>query len=214
VPVGGSGPLTVAAGRLEGFARERGPVPGLAVGLVGPGGWRHEFAVGVADAASGRPLAADALMPVASIGKAMTAVALLREHDAGRLDLDAPVHDHLPWLPLATPFGPISVRHLLAHTAGIIGGMEGSPSPTMEALALEQTPPGWPPGERASYSNVGYAVLGLVLERVAGRSYAEAIRRHVLDPCAMTGSEAVTTASARWSPATRRCCSRAPARRC
>jgi CubicO group peptidase (beta-lactamase class C family) len=202
VPVGGSGPLTVAAGRLEGFARERGRVPGLAVGLVGPGGWRHEFAVGVADAASGRPLAADALMPVASIGKAMTAVALLREHDAGRLDLDAPVHDHLPWLPLATPFGPISVRHLLAHTAGIIGGMEGSPSPTMEALALEQTPPGWPPGERASYSNVGYAVLGLVLERVAGRSYAEAIRRHVLDPCAMTGSEAVTTAAAQARAAT------------
>jgi len=195
VPVGGSGPLTVTAGRLEEFARERRPVPGLTVGLVGPGGWRHELAVGVVDAASGRPLAADALMPVASIGKAMTAVALLREHDAGRLDLDAPVHDHLPWLPLATPFGPISVRHLLAHTAGIIGGMEGSPSPTMEAMALEHTPPGWPPGERASYSNVGYAVLGLVLERVAGCSYAEAIQRHVLDPCAMTGSEAVTTAA-------------------
>ena len=200
--MGGSGSLTVAAGRLEGFARERRGVPGLAVGLIGPDGWRHEFAVGVADVASGRPLAAEALMPVASIGKAMTAVALLREHDAGRLDLDAPVHDHLPWLPLATPFGPISVRHLLAHTAGIIGGMEGSPSPTMEALALEHTPPGWPPGERASYSNVGYAVLGLVLERVAGCSYAEAIQRHVLDPCAMTGSEAVTTAAAQARAAT------------
>jgi CubicO group peptidase (beta-lactamase class C family) len=202
VPVGGSGSLTAAAGRLEGFARERRSVPGLAVGLIGPDGWRYEFAVGVADAAAGRPLAAEALMPVASIGKAMTAVAVLREHDAGRLDLDAPVHDHLPWLPLATPFGPIGVRHLLAHTAGITGGMEGSPSPTMEALALEHTPPGWPPGQRASYSNVGYAVLGLVLERVAGCSYAEAIQRHVLDPCAMTGSEAVTTAAAQARAAT------------
>jgi CubicO group peptidase (beta-lactamase class C family) len=194
VPVGGTGSLEAAAERLEAFARARRGVPGLAVGLIGPGGWRHEFAVGVADAASGRPVEPGALLPVASIGKAMTAVALLREHDAGRVGLDDPVHRHLPWLPLPTPFGPISLRHLLAHTAGIVAGMEGSPSPTVEARALAQTPPGWPPGERARYSNVGYAVLGLVLERVAGASYEQAIRRHVLEPCGMTGSEAVTTA--------------------
>jgi D-alanyl-D-alanine carboxypeptidase len=192
---------------------------------------------------------------VASIGKAMTAVALLREHQAGRVDLDAPVHDLLPWLPLPTPFGPIRLRHLLAHTAGIVSGLEGSPSPTLEALALGRTRPGWPPGEKARYSNVGYAVLGLVLERVSGGTYAEAIGRHVLGPCAMTASEAVTTAEAqaraptghlelaggpwsrppgcrprpgpgrpcappptsagscgRWSPASRRCWSRRPAR--
>lgn len=194
--MGGQGALEVAAERLEELARRRLGLPGLAVGLVGPGGWRREFAVGVRDVASGRPLAADALLPVASVGKMLTAVALLREHQAGRLDLDAPVHDHLPWLPLATPFGPISVRHLLGHTAGIVTGMEGSPSPWLEALALAHTPPGWPPGERARYSNVGYAVLGLVLERVAGCSYAEALERHVLGPCAMTRSEAVTTAEA------------------
>jgi CubicO group peptidase (beta-lactamase class C family) len=198
----GSGALEMAAARLEGFVRQRLALPGLAVGLTGPGGWRHEFAVGVADVASGRPLAPDALVPVASIGKVMTAVALFREHQAGRLDLDAPVHQHLPWLPLATPFGPITVRHLLGHTAGIVAGLEGSPSPVGETLALADTPPGWPPGERSSYSNVGYAVLGLVLERVAGCSYAEAIRRHVLDPCAMTGSEAVTTAEAQARAAT------------
>jgi CubicO group peptidase (beta-lactamase class C family) len=188
--------LEAAAERLEGFARRRLALPGLAVGLIGPGGWRREFAVGVADVASGRPLEPDALVPVASIGKAMTALALLREHQAGRVDLDAAVHDLLPWLPLPTPFGPISLRHLLAHTGGIVSGMEGSPSPTLEALALGQTTPGWPPGRRAHYSNVGYAVLGLVLERVAGCSYAEALRRNVLGPCAMTGSEPVTTAAA------------------
>ena len=192
--MGGQGALEAAADRLEELARRRLGLPGLAVGLVGPGGWRRELAVGVREVASGRPLAADALLPVASVGKMLTAVGLLREHQAGRLDLDVPVHDHLPWLPLATPFGPISVRHLLGHTAGIVAGMEGSPSPWLEALALAHTPPGWPPGERAHYSNVGYAVLGLVLERVAGCSYAEALERHVLGPCAMTGSEAVTTA--------------------
>ena len=204
--VGGQGALEAAAERLTAFASRwlalPGALPGLAVGLIGPGGWRRELAVGVADVASGRPLAPDALMPVASVGKAMTAAALLREHQAGRLDLDAPVHEHLPWLPLATPFGPISVRHLLGHTAGIVTGMEGSPSPYLEALALAHTPPGWPPGEKTRYSNVGYAVLGLVLERVAGSSYAEAVRRHVLDPCGMAGSEAVTTAEAQARAAT------------
>src|SRR5215217_959005 len=58
-----------AAGRLEGFARRRLALPGLAVGLIGPGGWRHEFAVGVADAASGRALEPGAPLPVASVGK-------------------------------------------------------------------------------------------------------------------------------------------------
>ena len=194
--------LAVAARRVEAFAHGRLSLPGLAVGLVGPGGWHHEFAVGVTDVASGRALDPAALMPVASVGKAMTAVALLREQDAGRIDIDDPVHDHLPWLPLATPFGPISVAHLLAHTAGIVAGMEGSPSPVAEALALAATPPGWAPGERANYSNVGYAVLGLVLERIAGCSYGEAIQRHVLDPCGMTASEPVTTAEAQARAAT------------
>jgi D-alanyl-D-alanine carboxypeptidase len=200
VAVGGA--LEAAAGRLEEFARERLALPGLAVGLIGPGGWRREFAVGVADVASGRPMEPGALLPIASVSKAMTAVALLREQEAGRIDLDAPVHEHLPWLPLPTPFGPINVAHLLAHTSGIVSGMDGSPSPAAEALALGATAPGWAPGERAHYSNVGYAVLGLVLERVAGCSYAEAIQRQVLDPCAMADSEPVTTAEAQARAAT------------
>ena len=144
--MGGHGSLEAAAERLAAFAGRRLALPGLAVGLIGPGGWRHELAVGVTDVASARPLAPDALMPIASIGKAMTAAALLREHQAGRLDLDAPVHEHLPWLPLATPFGPISVRHLLGHTAGIVSGLEGSPSPYLEALALAHTRRGGRPG--------------------------------------------------------------------
>ena len=198
----GSGLLVDAAERLEAFARRGLRTPGLVVALVGPDGWRQEFAVGVADAGSGRPLATDALLPIASIGKAMTAVALLREAQAGRIDLEAAVHDLLPWLPLPTPFGPIRLRHLLAHTGGIVAGLDASPSPVVEALALAGTPPGWPAGERFYYSNVGYGLLGLVLEGVAGCSYAQAIGRHVLDPCGMTGSEAVTTAQAQARAAT------------
>jgi CubicO group peptidase (beta-lactamase class C family) len=195
-------PLRVAAERLEAVARQRLRAPGMVVGLVGSDGWRHEFALGIADAASGQPLETDALLPIASIAKAMTAVALLREAQAGRVDLDAAVHHHLPWLPLPTPFGPIGLRHLLAHTGGIVAGLDGSPSPVVEALTLAETSPGWPAGQRYHYSNVGYGLLGLVLERVAGCSYGEAIERHVLGPCGMTASEAVTTAEAQARAAT------------
>jgi hypothetical protein len=72
----------------------------------------------------------------------------------------------------------------------------------VEALALAETAPGWPAGQRYYYSNVGYALLGLVLEGVAGCSYAQAIGLHVLDPCGMTASEAVTTAQAQTRAAT------------
>jgi CubicO group peptidase (beta-lactamase class C family) len=194
--------LADAAERLEAFAGQRLRTPGLVVALVGPDGWRHEFALGVNDLASGQPLATDGLLPIASIGKAMTAVALLREAQAGRIDLDTVVHDLLPWLPLPTPFGPIRLRHLLAHTGGIVAGLDASPSPVVEALALAETAPGWPAGQRYYYSNVGYGLLGLVLERVAGCSYAQAIQQHVLDPCGMTASEAVTTAQAQSRAAT------------
>jgi CubicO group peptidase (beta-lactamase class C family) len=194
--------LEDAAARLQAFARRRLRAPGVVVGLIGPGGWAHQFALGVADAGSGQPLQTDALLPIASISKAMTAAALLRELQAGRVDLDAAVHDHLPWLPLPTPYGPIRLRHLLAHTGGIVAGLDASPSPVVEALALGRTAPGWPPGQRYHYSNVAYGLLGLVLERVAGCSYAQAIQRHVLDPCGMTASEAVTTAEAQARAAT------------
>jgi D-alanyl-D-alanine carboxypeptidase len=200
-----SGSLEVAAAQLEEFAGQRLRTPGLVVALIGPDGWRHEFGLGVTDLASGRPLGTDALLPIASIGKALTAVALLREAQAGRVDLDAAVHDLLPWLPLPTPFGPIRLRHLLAHTGGIVAGLDASPSPVVEALALAGTPPGWPAGERFYYSNVGYGLLGLVLEGVAGCSYAQAIQRHVLDPCGMSASEAVTTAQAQARVATATC---------
>jgi CubicO group peptidase (beta-lactamase class C family) len=73
--VAGSAALAGAAERLEGFARQRLDVPGLAVGLTGPGGWRHEFAVGVADVASGRPMDPGAPLPVASISKTTTPTA-------------------------------------------------------------------------------------------------------------------------------------------
>jgi D-alanyl-D-alanine carboxypeptidase len=132
----GHDPLEDAAARLQAFARQRLRAPGLVVGLSGPGGWAHQFALGVADAASGQPLQTDALLPIASISKAMTAAALLRDLQAGRVDLDAAVHDHLPWLPLPTPYGPIRLRHLLVHTGGIVAGLDASPSPVVERWPL------------------------------------------------------------------------------
>ena len=107
---------------------------------------------------------------IASIGKAMTAVALLREQEAGRIEIDDPVHDHLPWLPLATPFGPITVAHLLAHTAGIVAGMEGSPSPSV--VPSSWTPTGRPRSGGCSRAAPADAASAAVSARGACRTGA------------------------------------------
>jgi D-alanyl-D-alanine carboxypeptidase len=174
---------------------QRGRIPGLTLGLTDRDAALLIRSYGYAELASRQPVTSDTLFEIGSIGKTFTAVAILQLVDEGRLDLHAPVDTYLPWfaVPQRAGHAPITIAHLLSHTAGIVAGIDGTPEAAFQVWSLRDLPTFSAPGERFHYSNVGYKGLGLVLETVEGRPYREIIRAHVLDPLEMSATEPVIT---------------------
>ncbi len=181
--------------RLDGFVEREvggGNGPGVAVALTDRDGLLRMATYGVADVGAGTPVEPGTLFEIGSIGKSFTAMALLRLREAGRVDLEAPVTRYLPWFEVGGGEAPITLHHLLRHTAGIVAGMDGTPDARSEVWALRETRVGGPPGERFHYSNVGYKALGLVVEAVTGEGYGAAIGQ-LLDDVGMEASEPIIT---------------------
>jgi CubicO group peptidase (beta-lactamase class C family) len=177
-----------AGNRLERFARAffaAHAMPGAALAFSGPEGRPRTSAYGVCDVGTRRPVTGRTRFPIASIGKAFTAVCVLREAERGTLALEDPIRRHLPWFAFETP----TVHQLLCHTGGLVSGLEATATTLGEVLALDGTEciPG-----RVHYSHTGYAALGLVLEAATGERYGTLVDRHVLQAMDLHGSVAVT----------------------
>ncbi len=157
---------------------------------------------GFADAASGTPVRPETRFQIGSISKSFAAILAVQESEAGRLDLHAPVADLLPWAEVPQPFGPITPHHLLTHTSGLPTGTEDAPGALAAVWSLRDRPPGFAPGERFWYSNDGYKLLGLILERVTGRSIGDVIRERLLEPLGMRDTSPVITDEERTHIAT------------
>lgn len=154
-------------------------------------------AFGLADRAAAVPVTTGTRFAIASGSKAFTALAVMRLIEDGMLRLDQPVRellgDDLPLIDDA-----VTIEHLLSHTSGIgdyLDEDEGEvtdyvltvPVHTLTTSAdflpvLDGRPQVFAPGERFRYCNGGYVVLALVIERVTGQSFADAVGRLVLRP--------------------------------
>ncbi|MFF7643272.1 serine hydrolase [Streptomyces canus] len=159
------------------------------------GRWRGSS--GVHDLESGRPADPDARFRAGSTTKVVTAAAVLRLAHEGRIDLDTPVQHYLPGL-LGRRFRPVTVRQLLDHTSGIPAG-DGlgttfeevyahrfdTLTPQRVAASAGAKKPEFCPGRQQHYLNINYTFLGLLIERVTGRSYASEAARLVLRPAGM-----------------------------
>jgi CubicO group peptidase (beta-lactamase class C family) len=166
-----------------------GRTPSVAYALVADGRLVH--AGGFADEAVTPVPDADTAFRIASCTKSFTAVAMLQQRDAGRLDLDAPVTDYLPLttVPAAAP----TVAQLASMAAGF--PTDDPWGDRQESLALEDfdrmAAAGFrlvdAPGTRFEYSNLGYALLGRVIERASGRRYLDLVREDVLTPLGLAG---------------------------
>ena len=144
---------------------------------------------------------ADTRFAIASVGKTMTAVALLRLVQAGDLRLDAPAAD---WITPEVARGlgglrNVTLRHLLTMTSGLpdyytddyLADVLDDPSRQTAETALGyafEEDRLFAPGTDFDYSNTNYVLLGLILEAVTGQSYAKAMQTQVFGPAAMTDS--------------------------
>ena len=165
-------------------------VPGVQVAVRLGGELVLCEAYGVADLDTGEPLTTGHVFRVASHSKTFTAVAVLQLVEQGRLRLDDTVGELLPELE-GSPLTDVSVRELLSHTSGAVrDGVDSDfwqldrPFPDVEGLVEVVRGHGatYEPQERFKYSNIGYGVLGMAVERVVGRSYAEHVRDAVVGP--------------------------------
>ena len=143
---------------------------------------------GMADVAARAPVRPETRFQIGSISKSFASLLVLREAEAGRLDLHVSVNEILPWLGLPEPFGPITLHHLMTHMAGIIVGTEDAPTGPGALLRLRGLPATRAPGERFLYSNDGWKVVGACLEEVTGRRVHDLIAERLLEPLEMRSS--------------------------
>jgi CubicO group peptidase (beta-lactamase class C family) len=183
------------APRLRAFAQAvlaRNGFPGVSIALVGPGNWSAALAAGFADLDSVTPATPHQLFQIGSITKSLTGMAIFVLAGRGRLDLDGRVQDLLPDVPM--PPEPITVRHLLEHSSGLPNTVEPTPFLNVPGGRLWT---GFSPGSRYSYCNLGYTLLGLIIERASGMPFARALETLVLRPIGMTGAKPVIRTSDR-----------------
>jgi CubicO group peptidase (beta-lactamase class C family) len=190
------------ADRLARAFAARDGQPGLAYGILAGGRLVHSGGLG--ESWLGGPVPdAGTVFRIASMTKSFTAATVLGLRDEGALRLDDLAQDYVAELagvelPSADAPRP-TIRNLLTMTAGFPtddawGDRQQSldPAPFAALLADGGVRLGWAPGTRFEYSNLGYALLGKVIETVTGTGYADAVRRRILDPLGLgrTGFDA------------------------
>ena len=166
-------------------------MPGMALAVTDGDNTLRVDTFGYADLAAKAPVQNGTMFEIGSIGKSFTNIALLQLRDEGRLDLHAPVSRYLPWFEVQSGYGPITTHHLMTHTAGLSSGTDIGTHGLYEAWALRDLRTGTRPGDYFRYSNVGYKLLGFLLEELDGRPYSDSIQARVLDPLGMQDSHPV-----------------------
>lgn len=195
----GTGSAEPLASRLA-AALEEERLAGISWSLVDAAATRTG-AAGKSNARTGALMTPRQRVHIGSVTKTLTAVGLLRLATEGRIDLDAPVSTVLPAIRFDNPWertNPVRVRHLLDHTGGLqdlrvwqmFSGRVGPDDPLAEVIRRSPSVlrVRTRPGEMFSYSNLGYTLAGMVIERVTGQRYERWLDANLLVPLGMSES--------------------------
>jgi CubicO group peptidase (beta-lactamase class C family) len=190
-------PGTDVAPRMRALLAESGMV-GASWMLLDGDGVVVTGAAGLRQAGTAVPLTADDRMHVGSIAKTMLATGVLRLVSEGRLALDTPLAQLLPGFVLDNPWDasdPVRLSHLLDHTAGLedatfrhVFTSDASLDSPLALAFRDRTVVRTRPGSEASYSNLGYVLAAMVIERTVGERYETYLDRTLLRPLGMKAS--------------------------
>jgi CubicO group peptidase (beta-lactamase class C family) len=181
---------------LDGQLAIRG-LPGVVVGVVSDQElvWARGFGHAALD--SDRPMATDTRFRMASHSKLFTATAIMQLREQGKVRLDDPVTDYLPWFAFHSASAddpPVTIEHLLTHSSGL--PREAGPHwsdldfPTaaeVRALMADRQA-AFSPEVRWKYSNLAYTIAGMVVEQVSGMTWAAYLQQNIFDPLGMSSS--------------------------
>ncbi|MFG1953797.1 serine hydrolase domain-containing protein [Micromonospora sp. NPDC048830] len=184
--------MTAIGGRLERMVRRaqaEGRVPAVSAALHRAD--RPLWTCAVGGTGNDHPLGPRTRFRIGSVTKTFTAVLVMQCRDAGLLDLDDPVARHLD----VPAHGELTVRRLLSHTAGLQREPYGDVWDTLAAPDVEQLLADLaraervlPPARRYHYSNLGLALLGQLVARLCGGTWAEVLAERVLAPLGLTAT--------------------------
>lgn len=176
--------------------------PGGAVMVVQEGEIVHQNGYGLADVEKGTPIMTDTVFHLGSVGKQFTALGVMLLAEQGKLKYDDPVSMHLP--ELAWMSDEVTIRRLLHHTSGMMGYDDSDD--LYDALTASAERPGnddllnvlaaqgemlAEPGDEFNYSNAGYDLLGILIERLSDQSYPQFMEENVFGPLGMDATFAV-----------------------
>jgi len=189
-------PTPGAAAKVDAvFAKWTRETPGCAVGVATAGNPVLAKGYGMADLEHDVAIAPDTIFEAGSVSKQFTAASLLLLAREGKLSIDDPVRKYIPELPEYDK--PLLIRHMLNHTSGLrdwgsVASIAGWPRTTRvhtHAHVLEivsrQKALNFAPGTRWSYSNTGFNLSAIIVERVSGKSFQEFTRARLFQPLGM-----------------------------
>jgi CubicO group peptidase (beta-lactamase class C family) len=165
-------------------------IPGLSLVILRNGKVIKSKGYGWASVELSVPATPQTVYELASATKPMVASGILLLNQAYKLHLDDPINQYLDSIP--PTWHPITIRHLLTHTSGIpdyLADMRrdfpNQTSPKQVMQAVGQIPLKFLPGQRWSYSNTGYILLGMIIQRVSGMRYDEFLQEQQFKPLGM-----------------------------
>ena len=166
-------------------------IPGVALGVLRDNTVTTR-GFGITNADNPQPMTPDTVVPIASISKTVTATAIMRLVEQGKVDLAAPVMRYIPEFAVKDPAvtREVAIWHLLTHTPGWEGQLTpddyGIDSLRRFAESQKDLPQLAPPGEIWSYNNAGFTIAGRVIEVATGQRIHDALRDLVIQPIGLT----------------------------
>ncbi|MGG0759833.1 serine hydrolase domain-containing protein [Bacillus paramycoides] len=173
--------------------------PGILV-KTSEGGKTWGYAAGIADLRTKKPMKTDFRFRIGSVTKTFTATVLLQLAGENRLNLDDSIEKWLPGVIQGNGYDgkQITIRQVLNHTSGIANYIQSKDFDIMDTkktYTAEELvkmglslPPDFAPGKGWSYSNTGYVLLGILIEKVTGNSYAEEIENRIIEPLELSNT--------------------------